>query len=105
MVCLRILGGVGQESLREAGMLCLWQRREGDKSVGGKHVQPLAEDCGGKQMTFSHACIQDVVTVLKRVLYFIHIFLPAYIHTHILTYIQTDRGICIHMYRHTYIHT
>ena len=86
-------------------MLCLWQRREGGKSVGGSHAQPSAEDWGGQQRTISQACIQDAVTVLKRVLYFIHTFLPAYIHTHILTYIQTDIGICILMYRHTYIHT
>ena len=107
-------------------MLCLWQRREGGKSVGGRHAQPLAEDWGGQQRTISQACIQDAVTVLKRVLYFIHTVLPAYIYTYIhthtkdhlpcmhtrccncfeesivfYTYILT----CIHTYTHTYIHT
>ena len=86
-------------------MPCLWQGREGGKSVGGKHAQPSAEDWGGQQRTISQACIQDAVTVLKTVLYLIHTFLPAYIHTHILTYIQTDIGICLLMFRHTYRHT
>ena len=96
---------MGQGSPWKVGMLPLWQRREGGKSVGGRHAQPLVEDWGGQQKTISQACIQDAVTVLKIVLYFIHTFLPAYIHTHILTYIQTDIGIYIFMYRHTYIHT
>ena len=87
------------------GLLLLWQRREGGKSMGGKHAQPLVKDWDGQQRTISQECIQDAVTVLKIVLYFIHTFLPAYIHTHILTYIQTDIGIYIFMYRHTYIHT
>ena len=86
-------------------MLCLWQRREGGKPVGGRHALPSAKDWGGQKRNISQACLQDAVTVLKRVLYFIHTFLLAYIHTHILTYIQTDIGIFILMYRHTYIHT
>ena len=86
-------------------MLSLWQRKEGGKSLGGRHTQHLVEDWGGQQKTISQACIQDALTVLKRVLYFIHTFLPAYIHTHILTHIHLDIGIYILMYRHTYIHT
>ena len=45
------------------------------------------------------------LTVLRRVLYFMHTFIPAYIHTHIRTYIHTDIGTYILMYIQTYLHT
>ena len=65
-------------------MLSLWQRREGGKFVGGRHAQPSEEDWGGQQRTISKVFLQDAVTFFKRVLYFMHTFLPAYTHTHIL---------------------
>ena len=55
MVSLRIFGGVEQGSLLKAGMLPLWQRREGDKPVGGRHAQPSAEDWSGQQRTIFQA--------------------------------------------------